>query len=158
MNPNKRICLDEVSMRFLRSLKTERLKMGISQRKLGQMIGCIRSLISVYESGKRIPSVSNLVKLAEVLEYDLSTSVNYKYYHGLINWQELRERFIYFDVTLRELGSYIAYTTSAVHDVFFCRHNLSLDCLNAILTIFENERKLLDFRKELLSVRERKHK
>ena len=132
--------------------------MGISQRKLGQMIGCVRSLISVYESGERIPSVSNLVKLAEVLEYDLSTSVNYKYWHRKIDWQNLRKQLEYYGFTVRELSVYVGYGESAVDKVFWQIRGFSLSCLNAILGIFEDERRLLDFRNELLSVRGRKHR
>lgn len=91
MDANKKICLDEVSVRFLRLLKSERLKAGLSQSELGKLVGTKRSLISTYENKSRIPTVGYFVKLAEVLGYDLSSSVNYKYYHGLIDFRRLNK-------------------------------------------------------------------
>ena len=151
MDANKRICLDEASVRLLRSLKSERQKLGMSQGQLGKLIGATRSIISTYEVGYRLPTVGYFVKLAEVLCYDLSSSVNYKYWYGQIEWWKLREQLTYYGFTCGELSSYIGYADVAVSRVLRHAYDFSLDCLNAILRIFEDERRLLKFRKELLS-------
>lgn len=151
MDANKKICLDEVSVRLLRSLKSERKKLGITQEELGKLIGATRSLISTYESGQRSPTVKNFVRISEVLSYDLSSSVNYKYWYGRIEWWKLRQQLTYYGFTCKELSGYIGYTHAAVVRVLRHEYGFSLDCLNAILGVLEDERRLLKFRKELLS-------
>ena len=42
MDANKKICLDAVSMRLLCSLKSERLRRGLTQKELGVKIGVDR--------------------------------------------------------------------------------------------------------------------
>ena len=150
MNANKEICLDEVSVRLLCSLKSERQKMGMSQRELAHMIGFNQCAISEYERGVKIPQIGRLIKLSEIFGYDLSSSVNYKYWHGQIEWGKLRQQLTYYGFTYRELSDYVGYQESAVCKVFWQRHGFSLTCLNAILGIFENERNLLKFREKLL--------
>ena len=158
MDANKKICLDEVSMRLLRSLKTERQKLGMSQRELGELIGFAQCSIGEYERRVKIPPLCKLIKLSEIFGYDLSSSVNYKYWHRKIDWQNLRKQLEYYGFTVRELSVYVGYGESAVDKVFWQIRGFSLSCLNAILGIFEDERRLLDFRNELLSVRGRKHR
>ena len=156
MDMNKKICLDEVSMRLLRSLKTERLRMGMSQRELAQVIGFNQVSIGEYERGDRIPPLCRLIKLSEIFGYDMSSSVNYKYWHGKIDWRKLRQQLTYYGFTCRELSGYVGYRESAVNKVFWQIRGFSLACLNAILGIFENERNMLKFREKLLRVRGRK--
>lgn len=48
-------------------IKNARLKLGISQAKLGKMIGVSKVAICWYEKGDRKPSLDNFIKLAEVL-------------------------------------------------------------------------------------------
>ena len=119
MDANKKICLDEVSVRFLRSLKSERQKLGMSQGQLGKLIGATRSIISAYEVGYRLPTVGYFVKLAEVLCYDLSSSVNYKYWYGQIDWLKLRQQLRNYGFTCSELSVYVGYQVSAVNKVFW---------------------------------------
>lgn len=49
-------------------LKELRIKRGMSQQDLGVKIDVTKVSICGYESGARIPSLENLLKLAEVLE------------------------------------------------------------------------------------------
>lgn len=153
MDANKKICLDEVSMRLLCSLKSERLRRGLTQKELGVKIGVDRGIISHYECGRKRPYLCHLIKLSETFGYDLSSSVNYKYWHGQIEWYKLRQQMAYYGFTCSELSGYISYHINAVCTALYGEEDFSLDCLNAILRIFENERKLLKFRNELLSRR-----
>ena len=151
MDASKQICLDEVSLRLLHSLKSERARKCLSQKELGDMLGVNRVVISHYESGRSLPSLCHLIKLSEIFGYDLSTSVNYKYWHGQIDWWKLRKQLTYHGFTCTELSGYIGYGISTVCLVFQGDPKCSLGCLNAILETFENERNMLKFRKELLS-------
>ena len=49
---------------IIRALRNER---NISQEQLGKKIGVTRSMIALYESGERFPSLSALIKLSRAL-------------------------------------------------------------------------------------------
>lgn len=129
--------------------------MGLTQEELGRLIGVTRTIISTYETGRRVPTVRNFVKLAEIFGHDISQSVNHKYYHGQIDWRKLRQQLTYYGFTYRELSGYICCDASCVRIVFSRKPYFSLDCLSKILEIFEDERRLLKFRKELLRRKKR---
>ena len=138
MDANKKICLDEVSVRLLRSLKSERLKMGMSQRELGQVVGFRQCSIGEYERGVKIPPLCRLIKLSETFSYDLSSSVNYKYWHGKIEWRKMRRELHRYGLTCREVGVYVGYEESAVSRVLSQARGFSLTCLSLILEINQN--------------------
>ena len=48
--------------------KQKRLQVGITQRKLGEMIGTTGSAVAMWETGKRFPRADKLPQLASVLE------------------------------------------------------------------------------------------
>ena len=54
-------------------LKELRMQKGLSQQKLGDMIGVTKVSICGYENGTRVPTIDNLVKLAD----NLNTTVDY---------------------------------------------------------------------------------
>lgn len=47
-------------------LKKLRIEKGLSQQELANMIGASKSLISCYESGKRNPSLENIISFIEI--------------------------------------------------------------------------------------------
>lgn len=47
-------------------LRTLRKEKGLSQQELANMIGASKSLISCYESGKRTPSLENVIAFMEI--------------------------------------------------------------------------------------------
>lgn len=49
-------------------LKEIRLQKGLSQQELGNMIGVTKVSICGYENGTRVPTIDNLVKLADNLD------------------------------------------------------------------------------------------
>ena len=125
MDANKKICLDEVSMRLLCSLKSERLRRGLTQKELGVKIGVARGIISHYECGRKRPYLCHLIKLSETFGYDLSSSVNYKYWHGQIKWYKLRQQMAYYGFTCSELSGYISYHINAVCTALYGEEDFS---------------------------------
>ncbi|MGI5897613.1 MAG: helix-turn-helix domain-containing protein [Candidatus Dojkabacteria bacterium] len=57
---------------FAERLKKAREEMGYSQRGLGMRVGLSDKSISVYENGHTYPPVSNLLKIAKVLNKSIS--------------------------------------------------------------------------------------
>lgn len=64
-------------MDFAGNLKKLRKQKKISQEKLGAILGYYPSAIANYESGRNIPSMENLIKLASVLEVSLDELVGF---------------------------------------------------------------------------------
>ena len=56
-------------------LKEIRNLKGISQRKLGKMIGVAGTVVSKYERGICDPSVENLIKMAKIFNVSVDTLV-----------------------------------------------------------------------------------
>lgn len=50
------------------NLKVARVKKGLTQKELAELIGVSPSTINRIETGKQIPKVDMLLKLAEILE------------------------------------------------------------------------------------------
>ena len=53
-------------------IKTTRKQKGLSQEQLAELIGYKVGTVSKYEQGYRIPDIGVLLKIAEVLECDIS--------------------------------------------------------------------------------------
>ena len=56
-----------LSVRFPNTIREYRLKAGISQRKLGEIIGHGRNAVSAWERGQRAPSLPTVLRLAKTL-------------------------------------------------------------------------------------------
>lgn len=53
-------------------IKEKRIKNKITQRDLGEIIGCGRSNIALIETGRQYPSIPLLKKIASILDLDLN--------------------------------------------------------------------------------------
>jgi transcriptional regulator with XRE-family HTH domain len=62
--------------RIGRRIKKLRQRQGISQKELGSQIGLGQDAISLFERGKRCPCVPQLVRLAVMLNGDVSEWLN----------------------------------------------------------------------------------
>jgi transcriptional regulator with XRE-family HTH domain len=69
---------DKILSRFAANLKSCRQARGISQEELASMAGFSRSYYTEIETGKRNPSLINLVKLIAVLEVDANTLLSFE--------------------------------------------------------------------------------
>ena len=54
-------------MNFAESLKRERMRSGLSQAELAEMLGVTQGVISMYENGSKVPTVPLAVKIAQTL-------------------------------------------------------------------------------------------
>jgi transcriptional regulator with XRE-family HTH domain len=55
------------SPRFPNKIREYRLKAGLSQRKLAELVGRGRNAISSWERGMTLPSVPRLMRMAKIL-------------------------------------------------------------------------------------------
>jgi transcriptional regulator with XRE-family HTH domain len=68
---------DSISLLFAKNLKTCRQAKGISQEELALTAVFSRSYNTEIETGKRNPSLLNLVKIMKVLDVDANTLLNF---------------------------------------------------------------------------------
>lgn len=60
---------------FAENLKEMRLEKGVGQVELAEKIGVSKGIISLWENGKREPTLSSLIALAKYFEVSLDTLV-----------------------------------------------------------------------------------
>ena len=65
---------------FRANLKTVRLERGLSQTALAQRTGLLSSAISHFETGRRSPSLPNILKLAEGLDVSIDRLFGHRSY------------------------------------------------------------------------------
>ena len=61
-------------------LKELRLKAGLTQQKLGDLVGITKVSVCCYEKGTRLPSLDTLVDLANTLNVDVDYLLGNDYY------------------------------------------------------------------------------
>lgn len=147
----KKIVLDAPTREFLSLLKSLRQEHDYSCKELVRRLGMGSiSSLSYYERGLRLPSLGCLIKMAETLKYDLSDSVNYKFFYGEIDLVHLRAEIEGYGLTLRELSRRINFEYRQPGDTLRGTHYASVSCLWEILSYLNANRKSL--RSEELSV------
>ena len=67
------------SPRFPNKIREYRLKAGLSQRKLAEMLGRGRNAVSSWERGLTLPNVPRLLKMAKIL-HTLAESLYMNFY------------------------------------------------------------------------------
>lgn len=148
---HKHMYQDEVSMKFLRSLKAERQKLKMTQKDLSIKIGRDKRSISRYERGCALPTLDILMKLAVIFGCDLSSSLNYRYYHGEIKSETIKRNLADYGLTCQEVGRLTGRGEETVRRAANLGSHSSLECLSLVLDVIDAERKAEKFRRKLLA-------
>ena len=131
----KYIVLDEPTSKFLSTLRTRREEIGQKQKDVALAVKIAPPMLYIYETGKRYPTLQTLMKLADYFGYDLSESVNYKFYRGEIRPSETKERIQRQRLTYLQLALATGYSQKSVGQSVRQAPNGSLLCLNAVLGV-----------------------
>ncbi|MBQ3446205.1 MAG: helix-turn-helix domain-containing protein [Synergistaceae bacterium] len=148
----KMIVLDAPTKRFLEELPKLRGKLGQTQRELAASINLPYSTYKNYERRVRSPTLGNLMKLAEYFGYDLSESVNYKYYHN--EFHDLKAKLSHYGLSMVELSSMTKYVLQQVLRSVHKQERGSVSCYAAILEVLSSERESEIFRQRYCTARE----
>ena len=153
--PQKRdkkcIYLDEPAKRFLNSLRSEREKIGLTLIEAAGLLGCNFGQLADYEKLEYYPMLGMFIKLAELYKYDVSDSVNYKYFYQKINKHDFRTSLKRYGLGRKELAQLTGYSEGAVNKTVNFTPGLSLGCLSAILKVIEQENTAYKHRQRLLN-------
>lgn len=148
---NKEIVLDEPVKIFLTSLKSLRETAGKSRREVANILNTNYSTIWDWEAGRCYPHLERLIRLAEIFNYDISESLNYKYFYRTINPQVVRQSMKRYGLNYFELEQITGFKRNRVRASVLLRDDGTIQCLASVLAVIEQERKLSEFRKEILS-------
>lgn len=136
----KKIALDAITCKFLTALRSERIRRGLTLKETAGYIGCTFGKISEFERGEAYPALETLMRLSELYDYDLSGSVNYRYYHRKIHsciiWREMKR----YKLTCKELTGLTGYGLLAIYRAVHVESGLSLECLNAVISVIKREK------------------
>ncbi|MBR1942396.1 helix-turn-helix transcriptional regulator [bacterium] len=64
--------IDELSKRFGKRIKIERINQEISQEKLAELAGLHRTTLGTIENGKTSPTLDTIAKIANALNLTIS--------------------------------------------------------------------------------------
>ncbi len=143
------IAIDAPTREFLQSMKALRVSKGLSQYKLADAVGTKRTNIQAYESGRNLPALPMLIVLADYLGYDLSESLNYKYFHGSIAPSKLKVELARWGLSYAEAGRLTGYSKSHVNKSLNLIWGGSMECLTAIHELIRKEKRAYAVREEL---------
>ena len=146
----KHIALDEPTREFLSSLRMLREHSGMSVSYAAKCLGIRRSALYVYENGRHKPNLNTLMKLAELLEYDLSGSINYKFFHGKLCSGEIKDKLTMYGLTYSELSKLTGYDAERISDAVNLREHGSILCLWAVIEEIKREEHMWHVRRKLL--------
>ena len=137
---NKKILLDVPTSTLLGSLKERRIEYKLSVKQVAEKLCISISSIGYYERGIYPPSLLNLMNLAEFFAFDLSKSLNYKFFHGLIRSDEIQKRIKRSGLTMYELAHMTGYSRTNISEAVKLTSNASIFCVNAVLNALNNVR------------------
>lgn len=146
----KRICLDERAQKFLSELRSERKKLGLTLNEAAVRIGCDFTTLGDYERGRSAPLLGKFIKLAELYQYDISDSLNYKFFYGKIDGGMVRHKLRRYGLGMKELSKLTNYSENMITWSMYFRSECSLECLAAILKVIKQEEEQFTYRQELL--------
>ena len=147
---NKCIVLDGVTQEFLSRLRELRQSLGLTQNEAASALGIHKDLLRLYEYGRKIPYLERLIMLADFYCYDISGSINYKFYHGEIKLWNIKAQLKIYGLRSCELSEHTRYSTGRINQVIRSKKLSSILCLASILEVINHERESWNFRKKLL--------
>ena len=138
------VALDPPTVTLLTSLKSLRASAGLTKTALAQQLNITDGSIAAYEKRKVAPKLGVLIRLADFFSYDLSESVNYKYYYRMIDPPALKDRIKRLRLDYYDIAELTGYSKRMI----LCSVNLngaSLPCLYAIFRALEQAEREADY-------------
>lgn len=150
---NKYIVLDNITSEFLKNLRSLRKEKKFSLDFVAHCLGTTSSNIISYEKGTNVPTLLRFIKLAELLDFDISASINYKFFYGKIRTYKLLKALDAFDFSLSEISQITGYCERCVNDAINLSPYASIHCLYAVIQLVQRERNSLALREKLIKER-----
>lgn len=140
---------DNVSMRLINSIKEERIKSGLTQRQAAEILEINTRTMKKYELGRKLPHLVMLLKIANLFNYDITESINFKIYHSKFCMYKIKTELRMYGLSHKELSELTGYSVSQVRNTLYMNHCGSLCCLGAICEVLSREKGAYKYRKKL---------
>ena len=144
----KKICRDEATLKNLRNMKADRVRLGLTQVELSRRSGIKLKTYRSYERGESYPNLAAYLKLSEILGWDIRENPNYLFYeeyqHSYNRMQTQKRRYAYTNIELsREVNS----SEESVRHVIKKKSIASVSNYARVIQIFREEERLAKFRR-----------
>ena len=136
----KPIALDDITVEFLKNFRTIRKKLGLTQNDIARASGSAPSNIISIEKGSTSPTLFLLIKLAEILQTDISESINYKFFYRQIRPETIKEAMRSYGLSYIELSQITGYERKHISLSVRLAPKASLKCLYAVLQAIHREK------------------
>ena len=147
----KKLYLDEATLKNIRSIRTERERLQITQGELALMLGINRRTLSGYECGTSYPILSVYLKLSEIFMWNIKDNPNYIFYHEyhkrIDKLKRQKKKYAYSNL---ELGHRANIAEETVRHVMKKNKQASVSSFAQVMKILSEEEELACIRKELL--------
>lgn len=145
----KIIVLDDISANFLKNLRTIRKNLGLTIDFVAKAAGVVTSSVIALEQGVCAPKLALLIKLAEILNTDISESINYKFFYGKIKPEQIKKAIRTYGLSYKELSQITGYERKHISLSVRLKPKASLSCLEAVLQVIHKEKTVAEFRDAL---------
>ena len=146
---SKTIVMDDITVEFLRNMRSIRKRLGLTQAKIADYAQIPRSGVICYEKERAAPILGVLIKLAEVLKADISDSVNYKFFYKKISPEKLKKAIRTYGLSFAEIGSLTGWCAEQVSLAARMKPNASIQCLHDILQLLDREKTAFTVRQHI---------
>ena len=145
----KKICRDEATLKNLRNMKADRVRLGLTQVELSRRSGIKLKTYRSYERGESYPNLAAYLKLSEILGWDIRENPNYLFYeeyqHSYNRMQTQKRRYAYTNIELsREVNS----SEESVRHVIKKKSVASVSNYARVIQVFREEARLAEFRRK----------
>lgn len=144
----KNILLDGITRKFLDSLRTLRKSFGMSCNELAEKLNVGAYLVYDWEEGRCYPQLKKLIMLAEIFDYDISESLNYKYFHK-IGYVKIYSAMKRYGLNYHELERMTGFKRHRVRGSILMNGRGTVSCLAAVLDVINDEKKRAEVRRTL---------
>ena len=136
----KIIVIDDVTDNFLKNFRAIREKLGLTQNFVSKAAGIAPSSLIAIEQGVCAPKLALFVKLAEILNTDISESLNYKFFYGKIKPEKIKKAIRSYGLSYIELSQITGYERKHISLSIRLKPKASISCLYAVLQVLQRER------------------
>ena len=136
----KIIVKDDITAEFLRNMRRIRKTLGLTQAEIADYAQVPRTCVVCYEKERATPILRVLIRLAEVLETDISDSVNYKFFYGKVRTEKIKKAIRTYGLSFTEIASLTGWSSNQVSLAVRGKANASIQCLHDILQLLRREK------------------
>ena len=147
----KAIALDDITIEFLKNMRSIRKNLGFSQAAIAKAVGYERTTIVAVELGHAYPCLELLLRLADFFHFDISQSINYKFFHRKIDTARIKKSIRLYGLSFKEISHITGYCPEFISSSVRMKPDASAICLQAILNVLRKERIAFLVREHLIA-------